>query len=124
MQKPVVLLVLSQSDDLDKYGSFLREQGYATVACSSPGEGMNFLEAQTPALVIVGQDTPEFEGRLLLQHSLRRHPGVPVLVIARSMEIHCYLDAITTGAMDYLEKPAPKDLAWLVDTKILRNAAA
>jgi DNA-binding NtrC family response regulator len=91
---------------------------------TSPGEGINSLETESVALVIVGQGTPAFEGRQVLEYSIRRHPEVPVLVVARVLDIHCYLEAMELGAADYLERPEPSDLLWAVDTQILRSGTA
>jgi FixJ family two-component response regulator len=31
----------------------------------------------------------------------------PVLVLTRCIDMHCYLEAMQMGAIDYLEKPVP-----------------
>jgi len=120
---PTVLLILSESPDLDNYGNVLRNKGFTTLMCTSPAEGINSIETAPASLVIVGQDTPAFEGRQLLEHSLRLHPEVPVLVVARVLDMHCYLEAMELGAADYLERPEPGDLAWVVETQIFRSGA-
>jgi FixJ family two-component response regulator len=74
--------------------------------------------------VIVSQGTPAFEGRQLLERALRLRPEVPVLVLARVLDIRCYLEAMELGATDYLEGPEPQDLAWVVDTQMHRAEAA
>jgi two-component system response regulator QseB len=124
VKNPVVLLVLDQPQYLEIYGAFLRDRGYETLLCASPGEGMNFLETESVSLVIVSQDTPAFEGRLVMERSLRLHPEVPVLIVARALDIHCYLEAMDHGATDYLERPEPTDLGWVVETQLLRCAFA
>jgi DNA-binding NtrC family response regulator len=121
---PTVLLVLEEPQDLESYGAFLRDRGYETLICNSPGEAINFFETESLSLVIVGQDTPRFEGRQVLERSLKLHPEVPVLVVARVLDMHYYLDVMDLGAADYLERPEPSDLAWVVDTQILRGATA
>ena len=124
MKTPTVLLILEEPQDLEIYGTFLRDMGYETLMCNSPGEGINSLETESVSLVIVGQDTPAFEGRQVLERSLQLHPEVPVLVVARVLDMHYYLDAMDLGAIDYLERPEPHDLAWVVETQITRSAAA
>ena len=123
MKNPTVLLILEESKDLEVYANFLHDRGYETLTCTSPGEGLNALENKAVSLVIVSQDTPAFEGRLLLERSLRIHPDVPVLVVARVLNIHSYLDAMDLGATDYLERPDPRDLAWVVETQMRRATA-
>lgn len=123
MKNATVLLVLQEPHELNTYGSCLRNRGYDTLTYASPGEGLNSLESDPVSLVIVGQDTPAFEGRQVLEQSRRLHPDVPVLVVARALDMHCYLEAMELGASDYLERPEPQDLAWVVDTQLLRSRA-
>jgi DNA-binding NtrC family response regulator len=124
VKTPTVLLILDEPQDLETYGRFLRDRGYETLMCNSPGEGLNSLETDSVSLVIVSQDTPAFEGRQVLERSLRLHPKVPVLVVARVLDMHYYLEAMDLGATDYLERPEPQDLAWVVDTQMRRVATA
>jgi len=74
-------------------------------------------------MVIVSQATLTFQGRQVLERSLRLHPEVPVVVVARVLDMHYYLEAMDLGATDYLERPEPQDLAWVVDTQMRRVAA-
>jgi two-component system response regulator (stage 0 sporulation protein F) len=124
MRNPTALLVIEEPHDLETYGTFLRNRGYETLMCDSPREGMNCLAAKDVSLVIVSQGTPAFEGRPVLERALQLCPKVPVLVVARVLDIHCYLDAMDLGAFDYLEKPDPRDLAWVVDMHVLRGGSA
>jgi DNA-binding NtrC family response regulator len=124
MKAPTVLLILEQSQDLELYGAWLRSFGYQTVMCSTPAEGINFLETVYVSLVIVGQGTSAFEGRQVLERSLQLQPKVPVLVVARVLDMRCYFEAMDLGAIDYLERPAPLDMVWVVDTEMRRMGAA
>jgi len=124
VKTPTVLLILEESHDLEIYGTFLRDRGYETLMCTSPSEGINSLETESVSLVIVSQGTRAFEGRQVPERSLQLHPEVPVLVVARVLDIHCYLEAMDLGAIDYLERPEPPDLVWVVDTQMLRAASA
>ena len=124
MKAATLLLILEEAHDLNAYGTFLRERGYETLMCNSPRDGLNSLERESVSMVIVGQDTRAFEGRQVLERSMKLHPEVPVLVVARVLDMHYYLEAMELGAADYLERPEPSDLAWVVDTQILRAGAA
>lgn len=124
MNDYTVLLILEDPQELQGYGEILRRRGYQTVLCSSPGQGINFLREGTFSLLIVGQDAPRFEGRYLLERAHQLHPAVPVLVLARVLDMHYYLDAMDLGAADYMERPGPDELAWAVETQILRSLPA
>jgi DNA-binding response OmpR family regulator len=77
-------MILDDPQDLEVYGTYLRDRGYETLTCLSPIEGTNFFETETVSLVIVSQGTPAFEGRQMLELSLQLHPEVPVLSLRGS----------------------------------------
>ena len=124
VKTPTVLLIIEDSFDLILYATSLRNKGYKTLLGRSLSEGIKFLGTEDVSLVIVSQGTPAFEGRQVLERSLRLCPKVPVLVVARALDTHCYLDAMDLGATDYLERPEPEDLTWVVDTQMHRAEAA
>jgi len=124
MKHATVLLVFEELQELDGYGSLLCTLGYSIRVCNSVAEGIKALETENFSLVIVGQGTPAFEGRQVLERSLQLDPSVPVLIIARALNVHCYLDAMDLGAIDYLERPEPEDMAWVVNAQIHRASVA
>jgi DNA-binding NtrC family response regulator len=124
VKTPTVLLILEDAQDLETYEAFLRDSGYKTLTCTSLSEGIDSLETKSVSVAIVSQGTRAFEGRQVLERSLQLNPKVPVLVVARTLDRRCYFEAMDLGAIDYLERPEPRDLAWVVDTQMLRGAAA
>ncbi len=120
MKHATVLVVFEELQELESYGSILCTLGYNIRMCNSAAEGIKALETEDFSLVIVGQGTPAFEGRQVLERSLQLDPSVPVLIIARALNVHCYLDAMDLGAIDYLERPEPEDMAWVVNAQIHR----
>lgn len=124
MENATVLLVFEEPQDLEYYGSIVCSLGYSIRMCKSMEEGIEALEGENLSLVIVSQGTAAFEGRRVLEYSLQVHPNVPVLVIARTLDVHCYLEAMDLGAIDYLERPEPRDIVCAVNTRTHRAGAA
>lgn len=124
MKAASVLLVFEEPRDLETYGSMLCALGYGIHLCSSVAEGIEALQAEDISLVIVGQGTSAFEGRPVLEKSRQLRPDVPVLVVARVLDIQCYLEAMELGAIDYLERPDSQDMAWVLDKQIRRVEVA
>jgi uncharacterized membrane protein/CheY-like chemotaxis protein len=124
MKTATVLLVFEDRHDLETYGSTLCCSGYRILMCNSVAEGIKVLETENISFVIVGQGSAAFEGRQVLEKSLQLHPGVPVLVIARVLDMHCYLEAMDLGASDYLEQPDPQDMLWVLGTQMRRAEVA
>jgi DNA-binding NtrC family response regulator len=100
-----VLLVDENAEDLHAYTEVLRRQGCDVRACDSFREGQGCLEAGSFDLVIVSQGSHAFEGRPLLERAIETDREVPVVVVATSVDIQAYLDAMQLGARDYIEKP-------------------
>ena len=115
MTNATVLLVFEELQDLEHYGNILCTLGYSIRMCNSVAEGIKALETEDFSSVIVSQGTPAFEGRQVLERSFQLHPEVPVLIIARTLDVECYLEAMDLGAIDYLERPGPEDMAWVVN---------
>jgi DNA-binding NtrC family response regulator len=63
------------------------------------------LDEETFDFVIVSQGTPKFEGSLVLMRATEVNPNLPVLVVARCLDMGCYLEAMQLGALDYLVEP-------------------
>ena len=124
MKTPKVLLVLEEPQELKSYGIYLRDKGYETLRYTSAGEGLNSIERDPVSVVIVGQESPSFQGREVLEFSRRSHPEVPVLAVARVLDIHNYLEVMELGATDYLERPDPQDLAWVIGAQILKSQSS
>jgi len=118
-----ILLVFEDPQDLEYYGSIVCSLGYRIRMCTSLEDGIEAIKAENFSLLILSQGSPAFEGRRLLESSLQLHPDLPVLVISRTLDVHCYLEAMDLGAIDYLERPEPRDMVWVVNTQMRRAGA-
>ncbi len=119
-----VLLVCDDLRGFPSYGGILSALGYDVVMCSSYEEGARRVEMEEFYFAIVGQGSASFEGRCVLERAAEVHRNIPIVVVARCLDIHCYLEAMDLGAVDYLERPEPDDLGWVMETQLLRRGVA
>jgi DNA-binding NtrC family response regulator len=119
-----VLLVCDDLRGFPSYGGILSALGYDVVMCSSYEEGARRVEMEDFDFAIVGQGSASFEGRCVLERAAEVHRNIPIVVVARCLDIHCYLEAMDLGAVDYLERPEPDDLGWVMETQLRRRDAA
>jgi len=56
-------------------------------------------------LILLDQGSGSFEGQELLAQAMDVDVELRVLVLARSYDRNCYLQAMQSGALDYLEGP-------------------
>ena len=123
-RKPRVLLVDEDLEDLWRYSALLFDEGYQVRAIPSFADGTACVEREDFDLIVVGQGSSVFEGRSVLARAIERNRCAPVLVLARTVEISCYLEAMQSGALDYMEKPLhPSEITFLV-RKYARTAAS
>lgn len=115
-----VLLVNDDPDGLSAYAQTIAALGYNVETCDSYDEGVRRIETGTFDFVILGQGGSAFKGRPVLEHALNLHRQIPILVVARSLNLHNYLEAMDLGAVDYLERPKPEDVAWVLESQLKR----
>lgn len=115
-----VLLVGDPSGESPIYAGMIAALGYSVVMCNSYEEGARRIGTEDFDFVIVGQGGPAFEGRCVLERATELHRQIPILVVARSLNLHNYLEAMDLGAVDYLERPEPEDVAWVLECQLNR----
>jgi DNA-binding response OmpR family regulator len=103
--RSTVLLIDTNPLDLETYSEIFRGLGHEVVNCASYADGVRHLLSGNFDLVVVDQGGPTFEGRLVLEKLNELGQNIPILVLARHKDMHCYLRALELGAADYFEKP-------------------
>ena len=120
-----ILLIDDDLNDLEYHFKILQGQGYEVVSCASYVQGIRLLERERHDLIVTSQGGLALEGLSVLDRAMEIDRGTPVLVLARSVNIDCYLEAMQMGATDYLEKPVSSDeMARVVRTHLRPKAAA
>lgn len=118
MKTSRVLVVSEDEGDLLSYGATLKALGHSVQMCSSYQAGARRIEEGEFDAVVLCQGTRAFEGRRVLEHNAELPHHTPILVVARCLDVHCYLEAMELGAVDYLERPQPKDIDWVLETQL------
>jgi DNA-binding NtrC family response regulator len=114
-----VLLVDEDHKDLRHYSEIIGSFGYQVRGCGSYEEGARLVGAGTFDLIIVSQGSPKFEGRSVLERANQIDRSLPVLVVARCLDMPCYLEAMQLGAVDYLAEPfTVQELQRAADTHL------
>lgn len=110
-----ILVVDDDSKDLQDYSRTIQQEGYEVRACATYAEALRCMEADVFAFILVSQGSGRFEGRSVLERAIETDRHTPVVVLARCLDMACYIDAMHLGALDYFEKPlAPAEIVLLV----------
>jgi DNA-binding response OmpR family regulator len=100
-----LLLVDENASDLEYYTEVLRYLGYEVQPVNSYSEAAGTVGHERFDLVIVDQGSANFEGRQVLSRAVESDHRVPVLVLTRTVDVDCCIEALDAGAHEYVQKP-------------------
>lgn len=83
----------------------LQQSGYNAILAASGAAAMAELSAGDPDLIILDLGLPDMDGLHIVQRLRRERNAVPVLVITARDGIEQRVQALDSGADDYIEKP-------------------
>lgn len=104
-QRLRLLLVDEDVKDLEYYAEILRYLGYEVRPVNSYARAAAALGHERFDLVILDQGGSGFEGRPVLVRAVEVDRHVPVLVLTRAVDADCCIEALDTGAYEYVQKP-------------------
>ena len=91
----------------------LESKGYHCTAVSNGRAAQEQVKKSTPDLVLSDMIMPEMDGIKLLDWLREYDPEVPVIMVTAMHDISIALEAIRSGAYDYILKPFEKDQLFL-----------
>jgi DNA-binding NtrC family response regulator len=95
------------------------------MTCNSYQQALGCIDAEHFDLIVLSQGSSAFEGRAVLEKAIKMDRGRQVLVVARVLNMGCYLEAMQLGARDYMEEPVLEpEMARAVETCLGSRAVA
>jgi len=108
--KRQILIVEHDETSSSLYGLWLQGMGIATIHASDGAEAMHILRTQYVDGIILDLDVPIMNGLTVLSQLRQRFADIPVMVVADVESTDTLLEALESGAQDYLTKPAAHSL--------------
>lgn len=102
------------------YQSYLAEVGLHALTAASAREGIARFRTSGASIVLLDMFLPDGDGLDLLREMLALRPGVAVIMITADRSIGRAVEAIRSGAFDFLVKPVTS--ARLLE--VVKNARA
>src|SRR5258708_33751285 len=99
--------VLVIEDDLHArrtLASMLTHEGYTPPEASTGGEGLTLYFARLPQLVLLDLGLPDVDG-IAVTRQIREGSEVPIIVVSARGEESDQIEALDSGANDYVTKP-------------------
>lgn len=125
MKKEHILIVDDSHEMLEVLRRQLGDSGYTTFQASNVVDAVDILKVSTPQLLITDLQMPGINGMRLVQYASEHFPQLPVLVITGYPSVENAINAVQSGAFDYLAKPFTKsELEMAVDKLLLSGRSA
>ena len=99
-----VLLVEDDTHIRNMVGSVLDNAGYQTIQADSCGNALMLVGSYHPDLIILDLGLPDKDGSYLLE-TVRKESTIPIIVLSARTDERDKVQALDSGANDYVTKP-------------------
>jgi DNA-binding NtrC family response regulator len=121
---PKQILVVDDEPNLRRVlGAQLMRDGYEVHSVADGEEALKILREQYIDVVITDLRMPKLDGMELLRQALALEPELPVVIITAHGTVDNAVEALKTGAFDYITKPFDQNEVRNVVQKALRTRA-
>ena len=119
-----ILILDDEQNYLLVLDAILSDAGYKATPLSDPEMGLAFLEESEVDVVITDMKMPKLTGKDVLDHVKKHYPHIPVLIMTAFGSIEAAVEAMRTGAFDYITKPFSNEELLLSISKAMQYARA
>jgi len=120
MKNNKVILVVDDETSMRKnLTDILQPEGFKTYEACDGNEALKVLKEVKPNIVLLDINLPHLDGILTLKEIKKIHSDIPVIIFTAYGTSERAIEAMKSGAFDYLEKPFELD-----ELKIIINRAS
>ena len=120
-EKKQILVVDDEANLRRVLSAQLARDGYEVHTAEDGEAGLSFLKEHHIDLVITDLRMPKVDGMDLLRAALRDDPARPVVMLTAHGTVDNAVEALKTGAFDYLTKPFDQNEVRVIVKKALRT---
>ncbi|MBA4357355.1 MAG: DNA-binding response regulator [Desulfovibrio sp.] len=119
-----ILILDDEQNYLLVLDAILSDAGYKVTTLSDPEMGLAFLEESEVDVVVTDMKMPKLTGKEVLDHVKKHYSYIPVLIMTAFGSIEAAVEAMRTGAFDYITKPFSNEELLLSISKAMQFARA
>jgi len=125
MQNNIEIVIIEDEEDiLELIEYHLEKEGYSVTGFLSTENVEQFLEEETPALMIVDRNLPGMEGSEFVAYLREVGYDVPIIFLTAKAKESELEEGFDAGGDDYMCKPfSPKELTLRVKALLKRSGA-
>ncbi len=119
-----VILIIDDEETLSYFlKESLRQEGYEVLLARTGGEGLKLLDEKEVDLVLLDLRLPDIEGSEVLKEIKASGGEMPVMMLTGYGTIDSAVEAMKSGAYDYIEKPPDLTALKLIVARALESWA-
>ncbi|MDI6642283.1 MAG: response regulator, partial [Elusimicrobiota bacterium] len=115
-----ILIIDDDRDMCLALSDLLKEEGYNTLTVHNGKDGLKFTEEQQPDLVLLDYKLPDIDGMKVLEEIKKIDKNLPVIMLTAYGEIKSAVQAMKSGAFDYITKPFENEAISLIVKKAVQ----
>ena len=117
-----IVIIEDEPDILELLEYHLRKEGYSVMGFLSTDRVEQFLEEESPALMIVDRNLPGVEGAEFVSEMRELGYAIPVMFLTARDKESDLLEGFTSGGDDYMTKPfSSKELLVRIEALLRRS---
>ena len=122
--KSKILIVDDEKDICFLISEILKDENYITISANNSDQALKEFSIFNPDLIIldVWLGNSNLDGLELLKEFKKLDPFIPVIVISGHGTVDMAVNAIKSGAYDFLEKPFNSDKLIVLSNRTIENA--
>jgi len=116
-----ILVVDDEENARIALSKILTREGYEVASACNGYEALNYLRGKEVELIITDINMPEMNGMAFLRELNLTHPASNVIMITAYGEVESYIEAMSLGAFEYINKPVKFEELNKIICKIFKH---
>ena len=117
-----ILVVDDEENARIGLSKLLAKEGFLVDSVANGYEALNYLRQQEVNLIVTDINMPEMNGIAFLKELNKNYPNSNVIMITAYGGVESYIEAMSLGAYEYINKPVKIDELKTILKKIFKES--
>ena len=123
MPKPTLLIIEDDPALNQMLSLHFEDQGFGVFSAEQCAAGLQIAGSERVDVILLDQQLPDGEGIALLPRLIEVQPAAGIIMMTGQHDLELAIQAIKSGATDFIHKPIKIDELQIVVERVLANAA-